>query len=368
MHTERNALVDAYHSKIATLDPDLFEASTHASLTRWITEMPEVHLATATTMLEAVLDVDEPSSAATLLSLIDTTFRNSIAELGVTSALVVELAASRLIAPTEACDLVTTLETSDAERRRELTEGLPVPNRDLPRAHECFYAVWKAAPREAQHRDRLHHSEPRPTLNTRGFHELGIFFGEQITPALESAPLSELPTAHRTTFASSLDFARRARDDAPNAGTAPWFLRGPDEDLLNLAYYVKAFADAHVRRGRASVSESSANHAAELVTRLLARADTTRVARFVRKLDEELRRLDVISALGARTVPSSSVAQAVYRAENIWLARLESGVYGLLLKRGRTSTWLEGGLDEMLASVPDAFFEAAVGAAKGPAR
>jgi hypothetical protein len=90
------------------------------------------------------------------------------------------------------------------------------------------------------------------------------------------------------------------------------------------------------------------------------------------RLDEELRRLDVLDALAKRRIaPSSAIKRCLWRGcdsekgkVTAWLAELQSGNTGYLGKVGRRWAWLEGSRDEMLAHVADDLFaEAAMAVA-----
>lgn len=124
---------------------------------------------------------------------------------------------------------------------------------------------------------------------------------------------------------------------------------------------------------RADMAGSSLRPAVLWVTKALAKdADPTDpqnpCTTFLAFLDEELRRLDVVNAVEKRKqAPTSPVTRAIWRGDQggsvrIWLAELADGRYGLLYKPKSRYTWLEGDRESVLASLPDAWFGAAIAA------
>jgi len=93
-------------------------------------------------------------------------------------------------------------------------------------------------------------------------------------------------------------------------------------------------------------------------------------AAFAEALDQQMLRLELEEAFSAQTrAPAPAVAAVLWRAgdgdkASIWLVRLASsaGRYGLLLDSPPQRRWLEGTRDDVLASVPDGFFDAATAA------
>ncbi|MCP3100392.1 hypothetical protein LZ198_16100 [Myxococcus sp. K15C18031901] len=97
-----------------------------------------------------------------------------------------------------------------------------------------------------------------------------------------------------------------------------------------------------------------------------------RVREFLSALDATLVRLECRAAIAARLpagVPVPEVAEVLWRQAGSqrraqhFIARLEDGAWGLVTKIGHRWTWVRGARDEVLASVPDEYFEAATRAA-----
>ena len=93
------------------------------------------------------------------------------------------------------------------------------------------------------------------------------------------------------------------------------------------------------------------------------------VTTFLARLDDELRRLDVVNALAKRKEqPTVPIRHCVWRASDgkavrLHLAELADGRFGLLCKLKGRYRWMEGERDEILASVPEEWFAGAVSAA-----
>ncbi|MCA9568453.1 MAG: hypothetical protein KC656_11445 [Myxococcales bacterium] len=111
-------------------------------------------------------------------------------------------------------------------------------------------------------------------------------------------------------------------------------------------------------------------HLQAVVRALAASERPTDATELLVRMDDELRRLDIVQALAKRKqTPSRPVAAAVYRGADdkdvrVRLARLDDGRFGLQCKLGGRYRWIEGDREDVLASVPEDWFADAVAAAR----
>lgn len=111
--------------------------------------------------------------------------------------------------------------------------------------------------------------------------------------------------------------------------------------------------------------------AARRVARIVKRNDEAALGAFLAELDNRLM-LAELRERAERYAPRSAakLQRVVYRPIGnrtptaLWLAELSDGRWALHVKQKRRWSWLEASLEEILASVPDAFFRGATRAAE----
>ncbi|MCK8502217.1 hypothetical protein [Myxococcus fulvus] len=254
----------------------------------------------------------------------------------------------------------------------------------LERCHVILKAAILAAKPEDRPAIRWALGGPRPDCPAAGQVELGLWFSSLVSPFL--ADRFEEAVAHR--------IVERVRDFLGKP------LRLTPQESLSLGHDKKLTSKA----GRAyhaliadSRSEADDSEALAVVRRTAGAAAalcrgkdtflhlTAAVTRVVKYLDEEpgraglsvqalLMELDArilrlechaaIAPLLAGNAPPDLEA-VLWRADGgkgtarHFIARLRGGKLGLVTKLGARWTWIQGGKDEVLASVPDACFEEA---------
>ncbi|MBK7398973.1 MAG: hypothetical protein IPJ34_22470 [Myxococcales bacterium] len=158
--------------------------------------------------------------------------------------------------------------------------------------------------------------------------------------------------------------------------------RVPSTPTLEQATKLKAGSPATIAARAAALEARAASNRPDSAGRA-AQTATTKVleATFAREgaaatralfdaLDAELRRLDVLCAFEDHGPEVHHVARAVLRGSDddeggepkttLWLAELEGGAFALLAKPGRRWVLTVGTRDEILATVPDRWFDRAV--------
>jgi len=215
-----------------------------------------------------------------------------------------------------------------------------------------------------------HRGEPTPDIGVRG----------QATVALFAAWCVE----HLVPKDDHADFVRVLRD----AETALRQRTVTDELARAVRRWTTAGANDVSRRVPAWLAYSAASQVEDFCKQETGGANAFRTVvevtaildhreghqgalKFVRALDDELRRIDVENALEVRhRKASSKIRRAVWRGGpnkrtvTFWLAELADGRYGLLAREPRRWKWTEGERDDVFALIPDAHFEEAVLAAK----
>jgi hypothetical protein len=233
----------------------------------------------------------------------------------------------------------------------------------LANAHSILAHAWQAAPPDARPTGLVHRGEPEPFIGARGTVRLAAFVARRVCHLA--------PKADKKLFTKLVDLAEQAADKGkPSAKLDGALESAAREGVIGIAR--AACAEAKVTLLRPDSAGSSARPAAvKAVGHLLATDGKNAVRDFLAALDEELRRLDVVHALVLKKKePKHPIAHAVFRGADakgkivVWLARLANGQLGLLSKQGTFWRWMEGPHDEILATIPDHFFERAVMAAK----
>lgn len=253
----------------------------------------------------------------------------------------------------------------------------------LANAHAILAHAYRAAPRAAWPVRAVHLGEPEPFIGAKGAVLIAIFIARELESLLETR-------ADKKAYRALL---RMAEESVAAGKPTDELLANVDEasreGVMSLAR--SACAEARAALRRPDTAGGAARPAAvKAVSLLLAERpddnmklgeDLTR--RFLERLDDELRRLDVVHALTTRDRTSSRpIASAVFRAGEqtrssglatrgkgtLWLGLLEPApkhgpTLGLLAKQGRYWTWTEGSPQDVLALVPDTYFEAAAMAA-----
>lgn len=334
---------DAYLERIRMLDEELIEDGVRRSLLSWLRLAPPDELSIALELLRTAFDAADHETS-TMLWLIDRRFLPHLAWLRDMSVTLLELVWTD--AQSDPGPIIDRLAKADEARRRQILAELPVPNRGFHKCHEIFRAAWEVAPRSAHYREPIHRGEPTPELRTRERLELAVFLANRLAPRL---------TAWEAAFAAAMARARKALAEPPvKKAYSPRPVAQDPPALLDETI------EQYLQQPKGAGSSWAVRLLAETTTR---HQPSPEAREFLQALDEELRRLDVVRAFGAKGKSVSPVVSAIYRAENLWFARLADGNYALLFKRGRRATWVRGGHDEVLASVPDEHFEHAVAAA-----
>jgi hypothetical protein len=238
-------------------------------------------------------------------------------------------------------------------------EGLNAAS--IENAHAILAHAWRAVPAEARP-GAVHRGEPEPLIGDKSTVRVVIYTARRCAHLVSRA--------EKKTFDRLLELAVTAiAAGRSNAALDDAIVDAPNVGAMSLAR--SACLEARATLSRPDMAGIAARPAAARAVALLLEADGDDAVRaFLGDLDEELRRLDVVSALELRMKsPSRPIARAIHRgAEDgkvvLWLAELEGGQLGLLSKQGRSWAWTEGGHDDILATIPDAHFERAVIAAK----
>lgn len=232
----------------------------------------------------------------------------------------------------------------------------------IENAHGVLAHAWRAAPADARPSGAVHRGEPEPFIGARNTVRLVIYFARRVAHLV---PKSEKKAFERLLqLAVTAIAAERSSEPLREA-----IMRASKEGALGIAR--SACVEASATMSRPDMAGVAARPAGvKMVSILLEDGGKDEVRRFLGDLDEELRRLDIAHAIDLRKKsPSRPIARAIHRGAEqgkvvLWLAALEGGQLGLLAKEGRLWAWVEGGRDEILATIPDVHFEAAVMAAK----
>ena len=132
---------------------------------------------------------------------------------------------------------------------------------------------------------------------------------------------------------------------------------------------MRTAAEREAAQSRPDMSGSSLRpHTVAVAKALAARDSGSDVTTFLQVVDEALRRLDVVNRVAKRkATPTAPIVRCVWRGDDgkavrITIAELADGRFGLLAKMRGRYRWIEGSREEVAASVPDAWFPAAMAA------
>jgi hypothetical protein len=262
--------------------------------------------------------------------------------------------------------LVELREATTPKARSRIIEAMTAsegPNAaSIENAHGVLAHAWRAAPAGARPTGAVHQGEPEPFIGARNTVRLVLDFARRVAhlvPKAEKKAFDRLLQLAVTAIA-----AERSSEPLREA-----IMRASKEGAMGIAR--SACVEASATLSRPDMAGVAARPAGvKMVGILLEEGGNEAVRSFLSDLDEELRRLDLAHAVDLRKKePSRPIARAIHRGAEkgkvvLWLAELEGGKLGLLAKQGRLWAWSEGGRDDILATVPDAHFEAAVMAAK----
>jgi hypothetical protein len=249
----------------------------------------------------------------------------------------------------------------------------PAPPKGFERIHAMLGAALRAAA-PADHPASLHRDGPLPIVSGRGQLGLALLCAEVVD--------AHVPADGRKRFDEAVKLARRYHDGKPVKGERNLIavaeelrtLR-PRLPVLEVARGAVAAARSLDHGGATSADVGRfARLAAESVVQVLGGAPDRggpEVRAFLERLDEELLLRELQAQLDERGVHPSTALESVRfrpagsgRLPALILARLDGGGYGLWTKQGPRWQWLEGRRDDILASVPDSHFAAAVEATR----
>lgn len=290
---------------------------------------------------------------------------------GAARALLVRRVLDRHLTVDQAGDHADTLRAARGSDRYAGLVGELAPERfgvSLGNAHTVFVHAFRAAPLDARAGVAVvHRGEPVPVFGVRGNVLAGIFTARAVAHLAKGAQRAELDAlvalAER---ALAADDIRALQDELTTVAA-----RKAKPGIASIAR--APVAEAHAWVDRSNAIGAALRPSVAKAVKLLADADGAAAGRdFLRGLDDELRRLDVLYALERRDRrPSAEVARAIWRGDpndeghaTIWCAALTDGRYGLLRKEATRWQWTEGAPADVLALVPDAHFDAVARAAR----
>jgi hypothetical protein len=134
----------------------------------------------------------------------------------------------------------------------------------------------------------------------------------------------------------------------------------------------RSLAKGGGQTNQVSAFASVATESAALVSGAATGRAEPRVKAFLEELDGEIVRCELVAMLAARKLaPTAPVARVCFRPAGsgklpaLVLARLENERYGAWVKLKARWDWIEGERADVLASIPEAYFDAAVRATVG---
>jgi len=238
------------------------------------------------------------------------------------------------------------------------------------RIHPILGEAMRAAPEEAWPRPAHRGDGPVPQLSGRDQLALALGLCERAAPLVagERAPFDEAVAGARAYADGKLGrdayrqlsaLADRLRD------------RRPREEPYEVARGAVAAARSLAKGGASAndVQKFTRLAAAALVKALGSDGDA--VAALLDALDRAIVTRELAALMAERAVtPGAPVVEVHYRGRGdaakvpgLFLVALEgAGCYGLFVKLKTRWQWLEGGRDEVMASVPDAHFDRAAAA------
>ncbi|MBL8718486.1 MAG: hypothetical protein JNL79_21075 [Myxococcales bacterium] len=251
-----------------------------------------------------------------------------------------------------------------ALRDAELAElAIESPRPPLVGAHQLFLAALRVLPVEALPAPPFHRGEAPPFIGARGYARFCIFLARRLSPTLEP---KERPAFEDALAVAAVHAEKKRVPATPALEQATKLKAGSPATVAARAAALEARA--------ASNRPDSAGRAAQTATTKILEATFAREGAAATRalfdaLDAELRRLDVLCAFEDHEPAVHRVTRAVLRASDdddgepkttLWLAELEGGAFALLAKPGRRWTLTVGTRDEILATVPDRWFDRAV--------
>ncbi|MBL8920241.1 MAG: hypothetical protein JNJ54_15350 [Myxococcaceae bacterium] len=267
----------------------------------------------------------------------------------------VTVAGGRTVKPSKLEAAVEALLTAapdgvDAARQAILGLGQGV---SLAHAHGIYVAVVRKTPAGAQPTSPPHLGGPMPELSVYETVELAIALARLATSKRPSAECDALIARAVRVLALVRAGREKTASAADREVPKPSSSKGPAFTLARAAVK-EAWTTDHVS-GRGTSIKSGAPAGLEL-------GDP---AWWLTQVDEQVMRGDARTAWERRgQATSSPIARCVYRggdaSTRLWLAQLESGGYALLVKLGRTWKSVEGDLDSVVATIPDAWFTQAM--------
>jgi len=347
---------------------DRWTRDTYATLTRWLddpTESPDPELA----LLEAVVACwGRPQDGFWAVAQ-HLRHRESGVPLAARLALLQRLL-DRHITSTGLFERWRALTGTDvALRDAELAElALASPRPSLVGAHQLFLPALRALPIEALPTPPFHHGEATPFIGARGYARFCMFMARHFAPTL--------PSSERRGFDEALAVAA-IHAEKRRVPTTP-ALEQATKLAARSPATIAARAAALEARANSNRPDSAGRATQAATTKILeatcAREGAPATRTLLDALDAELRRLDVLCAFEDHGNEAPRVARAVLRGSTeeddepktvLWLAELEGGAFALLAKPAHRWVLTVGARDEILATVPDRWFDRAVRAARG---
>jgi hypothetical protein len=232
----------------------------------------------------------------------------------------------------------------------------------LANAHTLFLHAWRAAPPSACRAPTIHRGEPEPSIGARGNVRIALFTAAAVAHLAkgdERAVFDELVGA--------VERALVAREHVRSDASA---IAERRRGILTIAN--APVTEMSLSLARPDSCGAAARPAVAKAVKLIAeREGQAEAGAFLDRLDDELRRVDVIHALEQRKrEPTAPITRAIHRGANsdgevvLWCAELADGRFGLFRKEGRRWLWSEGPRDEIVALVPDGHFDAVAAATK----
>jgi len=231
-------------------------------------------------------------------------------------------------------------------------------------AAHLLLAALKSSPESDHPPGPFHMGGPQPKIGARAYVIAALWLAERAAPFVEARDKSQ--------FDGYVAVAKRQLE------------RGPDDRMqgkeLHDAMHKKpprmpckigawAAHEAANWAYRPIYAGGAARPAAANLAKIIAKKTPAELARFLADLDALCIHLEALTMLDDRAVkPSAPVATTLWRGHDKgkvthWLMRLDNGELALLAKLGPRWKVIEGKRDDVLASVGDAHFAAAVRAA-----
>lgn len=220
--------------------------------------------------------------------------------------------------------------------------------KQYPPTHSILRAAHAAAEPVDRPPPPHHLGGVRPVLSARSYVAVAIFCAERVAPLV--------PETERADFTRTLGAARGvvlgARKLTKGVLEAS-VQRKRRTPTMTMARF--AAVEALLALRKPDAVGGSARGAASWAVKILRAARPADVRPFLDALDAELLRQDLLTALVVRDKqPSVPVARVLHRAPALangkvplYLALLDDGAYGLLVKLGHRWAWTEGTRDDV---------------------